>query len=47
MERQIQESRAALEKDVQALSDLLTRLGEETPRLGPDPPESPPSGVFL
>lgn len=35
MERQIQESRASLEKDVKALSELLARLGEETPRLGP------------
>lgn len=47
MERQIQESRASLEKDVKALSELLARLGEETPRLRPDLPESPLSGVFL
>lgn len=47
MERQIQESRASLEKDVKALSELLARLGEETLRLRPDLPESPPSRVFL
>lgn len=48
MERQIQESRTALEKDIKALSELLTRLGKEDPRLGPDP-RGPggPSGISL
>lgn len=37
MEWHIQESRTSLEKDIKALSELLARLGEESPRLGPDP----------
>lgn len=36
VERQIWESRRTLEEDVQALSELLARLGEH-PRPGPDP----------
>lgn len=32
MERQIRKSRTSLEKDVKALSELLARLGKETPR---------------
>lgn len=48
MERQIQESRTALEKDVKALSELLARLGKEDPRLGPDPlGPGGPSGISL
>lgn len=37
MEKQIRESRTSLEKDIKALSELLARLGKETPRPGPGP----------
>lgn len=36
MEQQIRESRISLEKDIEALSELLARLGKEAPRLGPE-----------
>lgn len=37
VEQQIRESRISLEKDIEALSELLARLGKGSPRLGPDP----------
>ena len=40
MEQQIRESRTSLEKDIKALSELLARLGKETPKAGPWPPGS-------
>lgn len=48
MERQIRESRISLEKDIKVLSELLARLGKETPRPGPGP-LGPwhTSGIFL
>lgn len=35
VERQIQESRGSLVKDIQVLSELLAKLGKETPRRVP------------
>lgn len=35
VERQIQESRGSLVKDIQVLSELLVKLGKETPRRVP------------